>query len=112
MVRIRFQRFHLQAIKKIFLNSKYLRSCSFLFCFKRGEDCADPIFPGVASRVSYGYDWIQRWVCALDGEDAPEWFQCTPNATYSPSPTAAPIAPTVSPAPTTAAVEAIVNIHL
>jgi len=78
-----------------------------------GEDCADPVFPGVAARVSYGYDWIQRWVCALDGQDAPEWFECSMDGsdTFSPYPTPAPHPPTISPAPTILTVQAVINIH-
>jgi hypothetical protein len=77
-----------------------------------GENCADPIFPGVASRVNAGYDWIQRWVCAIDGEDAPEWFACTADATYSPAPSVSPKPPSVSPAPTIAMVDVTINIHM
>ncbi|KAG7367516.1 trypsin [Nitzschia inconspicua] len=78
-----------------------------------GEDCADPIFPGVAARVSFGYNWIQQWVCALDGdnEDTPTYFECKQNATFSPAPMSAPTTPTTSPAPTMDVVPIIVNIH-
>jgi hypothetical protein len=77
----------------------------------RGEDCADAIFPGVASRVSHSYDWIERWVCALDGESAPEWFNCTAESTYSPSPTTAPSKQGETPQPTIVTVRIIISIH-
>ena len=77
-----------------------------------GEDCADPIFPGVASRVSHSYDWIERWVCALDGLDAPEWFDCREDSTYSPSPTSSPTWFGQTTTPTTPTVDVIISLHL
>mmetsp|Transcript_33047 Transcript_33047/g.80325 ORF Transcript_33047/g.80325 Transcript_33047/m.80325 type:complete len:572 (+) Transcript_33047:544-2259(+) len=77
-----------------------------------GEDCADAIFPGVASRVSYSYDWIERWVCALDGLDAPEWFGCSEDSTYSPSPTSAPTWVGQTTSPTRLTVDVIISLHL
>ena len=85
----------------------------------RGEDCADPVFPGVAARASHGFPWIQRRVCAMDGLDAPEWFHCHENnsnnttSTYSPMPSSMPAPPTMSsPAPSIATVDVVVNIHM
>ena len=77
-----------------------------------GEDCADPIFPGVASRVSHSYDWIERWVCALDGLDAPDWFDCREDSTYSPSPTSSPTWFGQTTTPTTPTVDVIISLHL
>ena len=85
------------------------RSSSFSFLQK---DCADPIFPGVSTRVSFGYDWIQQRVCSIDGEDAPDYFECLAGATFSPAPSLAPVAPTISPAPSANLARVIVNIHL
>jgi hypothetical protein len=83
-------------------------------CFFRGEDCADPIFPGVATRVSFAYDWIRQWVCALDGDkdDTPDYFACDENATFSPAPTPSPMVPTVSAAPSIDLIPILINIHL
>jgi hypothetical protein len=84
------------------------------FLFFRGEDCADPIFPGVATRVSYGFSWIRQWVCALDGDndDTPDYFECEENATFSPAPTASPMVMSVTSAPTIELVPIIINIKL
>lgn len=78
----------------------------------RGEECASAVFPGVAARVSFGYDWIQQWVCVLDGLDAPEYFDCMDNVTYSPAPSQMPNPPTFSPAPSLEVVDVVVHIQL
>lgn len=56
-----------------------------------GEDCADSIFPGVASRVSVAWDWIRDRVCSIDGATGtPSYFGCTDEHTYSPAPSMSP----------------------
>jgi hypothetical protein len=69
-----------------------------------GEDCADAIFPGVASRVSESYEWIRRRVCSIDGTNnqIPENFDCGElvtntdkdtklgYSTFSPAPSSSP----------------------
>ena len=69
-----------------------------------GEDCADAIFPGVASRVSESYEWIRRRVCSIDGTNnqTPESFDCDElvtntdtdtklrSSTFSPAPSSSP----------------------
>lgn len=39
----------------------------------------------VASRVSVAYDWIRDQVCSIDGPNAPEYFDCEPVPTPSPT---------------------------
>jgi hypothetical protein len=39
--------------------------------------CADPIFPGMYSRISSQYQWIRNLVCTL-AENPPAYFQCPP----------------------------------
>ena len=59
-----------------------------------GEDCADHIFPGVASRVAASYNWIRDRVCSIDGAGAPAHFGCAllggDEHTYSPAPSESP----------------------
>ena len=44
----------------------------------------------VAARVASSFNWISERVCAIDGEKAPFWFECTDGQTYSPVPTMSP----------------------
>lgn len=39
--------------------------------------CADPIFPGMYSRISSQYQWIQNLVCTL-AENPPAYYGCPP----------------------------------
>ena len=41
-----------------------------------GEECADPIFPGVNSRVSYVSDWIDNTICEIS-KYIPDDIDCT-----------------------------------
>ena len=40
-----------------------------------GEECADPNFPGVQTRISWAADWIDTHVCQLS-RDPPADFNC------------------------------------
>jgi len=69
-----------------------------------GLGCADDVFPGVYSRISAQYDWIQSQVCERS-MDPPDWFNCfddaPPAAPTTPSPTRQPVTPApVTPSPT------------
>jgi len=69
-----------------------------------GLGCADDVFPGVYSRISAQYDWIQSQVCERS-VDPPDSFDCVddtpPAAPTTPSPTRQPITPApVTPSPT------------
>ena len=57
-----------------------LTLCVYSLCF----------ITAVASRVSEAYDWIRDRVCSIDGPNAPEYFECVDEHTYSPSPTTSP----------------------
>ena len=41
-----------------------------------GVSCADPVFPGLQARISYGYEWIRKQVCTLS-DDPPAYFCCS-----------------------------------
>eukprot|EP00571_Detonula_confervacea_P011850 CAMPEP_0172301216 /NCGR_PEP_ID=MMETSP1058-20130122/3144_1 /TAXON_ID=83371 /ORGANISM="Detonula confervacea, Strain CCMP 353" /LENGTH=690 /DNA_ID=CAMNT_0013011249 /DNA_START=452 /DNA_END=2524 /DNA_ORIENTATION=+ len=62
-----------------------------------GLGCADDVFPGVYSRVSSQYDWIQSNVCKLSA-DPPAWFNC-PGSVIARVPNPAPTPPTNAPTP-------------
>lgn len=54
--------------------------------------CAEPSFPGIYSRISSAYEWIDSTVCELSS------FGCLPNYLRPPPPTEAPTkVPTYSP---------------
>ena len=53
-----------------------------------GFGCADPMFPGVYSRVSGAYEWITRVVCSRS-DDIQDGFDCD-NLPPTTSPTASP----------------------
>jgi hypothetical protein len=55
--------------------------------------------PGVGARTS-ATNFIRTTTCA-NSASPPDYFDCDMNQTYSPAPTNAPVAPTISPAPTT-----------
>ena len=42
-----------------------------------GEQCADPIFPGVNARVSSVSDWIDRTICSISQFDIPSDIDCS-----------------------------------
>jgi len=63
-----------------------------------GLGCADEVFPGVYSRISAQYDWIQTHVCELS-MNPPDLFNCLARAQVDAPTTPKPIPPT-SPAPT------------
>ena len=70
-----------------------------------GMECADPIFPGVAARLSHGYEWIRQRVCStIENSMGSLWEQYDCGilnmTSFSPVPTPAPALPTTSPAPT------------
>ena len=44
----------------------------------------------MASRVSESFDWIRERVCSIDGADAPQYFGCADEHTYSPAPSTSP----------------------
>jgi hypothetical protein len=54
-----------------------------------GTDCGQPFYPGVFSRVSWGYEWIRSQVCQLS-TDPPDSFLCE-NEFVSSAPVAAPV---------------------
>lgn len=57
-----------------------------------GIDCAG-IFPGVYSRLSQSFDWIEKTVCA-ESQDPPIYFRCpSPAPSDSPRPASAPSKP-------------------
>jgi hypothetical protein len=78
-----------------------------------GYGCAGPVFPGVAARTSYGWDWIRTWVCIVDGaaQNGCDDLDAT-TTTFSPVPTRAPVVPTVSPAPTVYTIRIWIEIIL
>jgi hypothetical protein len=85
------------------------------------DKCAHAVFPSVSMRVSSGYDWIRRWVCAIDGgtnnqggtsTNAPDEYQCDSDLTHSPMPTPGPAVTTVSPAPTSYMIRLWIEIYL
>ena len=43
-----------------------------------GFGCADPVYPGVYSRVSENYGWIRENICHMSrfNRNAPSWYEC------------------------------------
>mmetsp|Transcript_11081 Transcript_11081/g.19912 ORF Transcript_11081/g.19912 Transcript_11081/m.19912 type:complete len:410 (-) Transcript_11081:258-1487(-) len=41
-----------------------------------GRGCADSLYPGVYTRISYFYDWIVEMACLTDMHGAPEYMDC------------------------------------
>ena len=60
-----------------------------------GVNCADPIFPGVASRVSYSWDFVRDNVCGKSNVP-PDYFDC-PLAPSSEPMTSVEQTPSISP---------------
>lgn len=54
-----------------------------------GTNCAQPIYPGVFARVSWGYAWIRDQVCLLS-ENPPDYFLCDDDDV---APTTSPVVP-------------------
>jgi hypothetical protein len=66
----------------------------------------------VYSRIEEEYNWIRFKVCSLS-DNPPAYFDCDgAKVTFSPSPTTAPTAPTVSPSPTRDETSVLVFIAL
>lgn len=63
-----------------------------------GYGCADEDYPGVYSKVSAKWDWIESNIC--EGHSNPKPSFCNTEPTKSPSPTPAPtVSPTIEPTP-------------
>ena len=63
-----------------------------------GIDCAG-VFPGVYSRLSQSFDWIEQTICA-QSQDPPIYFRCSsPTPSDSPRPTSASSNPPSLPSP-------------
>merc|ERR1719506_1420065 len=79
-----------------------------------GISCADDEYPGVYTRISYYYDWIQETICelatsgtgtgaTLDYNSLPEGITCPGSSNPAPAPGPVPRPPTRVPTPPVAA---------